>query len=630
MCIKILTIFAWLVSKCPDWVLEKCSWCLGRGIYYMFFNRKKILLNNLKYAFPHNKEDWHKKIAKESCKRMVEMSILSLIQYFWTEEEIKKRFKLSTEARCFIEAYCKHKQSLLILMPHFSTMQATTCIPVLYGKKSDSIGVIYRPLNNQALEVFIKKTREQSGIKMLSRKSGLIEAMHILKKKGVVGILFDQNAGVNGLETLFMDRPVYATELPGLMAEKYAPQVLVVYMQREGFGKGTIVYTLLKDAIDKDSTLLAANDCLEKLLKSSDNLCADWLWLHNRWDMKKPFTERLSSSVKKTIMPETLNYKKLVDIPKKTNIYIRLPNWLGDVVMALPLIRALQKSRPDAYITLIGKKSFHILIQSLGIADNFIQLPEKKGLAYWKFFWQLRKEKPAIQLLFTNSMRGDLEAFLIGAQERFGIQKNTPRPLLTHTWEKPHLLKEVDTHQVTLWSEFLKYFGLNTAICLDPFAFNKTHTLNLTIGLICGTENSPEKRWPIEYWRTLIQAIQKSYPNAFIKLFGTPKDAIITQQVAHEFKNTLDLAGKTDTLSFLKELSSCRLVIGNDTGGLHLANMVGVPIIGLFGPTNPIRTGPIYKAQKHFLQPKNCPPTGGAIMHDITPTMVLDVLKTII
>ena len=52
----------------------------------------------------------------------------------------------------------------------------------------------------------------------------------------------------------------------------------------------------------------------------------------------------------------------------------------------------------------------------------------------------------------------------------------------------------------------------------------------------------------------------------------------------------------------------------NDTGGMHLANALGVPVIALFGPTNPVRTGPVFAAPVRILQPPGCPPTGGAAL----------------
>ena len=83
-----------------------------------------------------------------------------------------------------------------------------------------------------------------------------------------------------------------------------------------------------------------------------------------------------------------------------------------------------------------------------------------------------------------------------------------------------------------------------------------------------------------------------------------------------------DLAGRTDLPAFAERLRTCRLLVTNDTGGMHLANALGVPLIALFGPTNPIRTGPVFAAPHAILQPPGCPPAGGGALADLSPESV--------
>ena len=77
-------------------------------------------------------------------------------------------------------------------------------------------------------------------------------------------------------------------------------------------------------------------------------------------------------------------------------------------------------------------------------------------------------------------------------------------------------------------------------------------------------------------------------------------------------------AGKTNLVNFAKELAQCSFVIGNDTGGVHLANCIGVSTIVLYGPTNPLETKPAFNAPLKILQPCHCPPCGGSSMNDLT------------
>jgi ADP-heptose:LPS heptosyltransferase len=88
-----------------------------------------------------------------------------------------------------------------------------------------------------------------------------------------------------------------------------------------------------------------------------------------------------------------------------------------------------------------------------------------------------------------------------------------------------------------------------------------------------------------------------------------------------------NLAGRTDLPTYVKHLSASRLLVTNDTGGMHLANALGVPLIALFGPTNPVRTGPVFATPAHILQPPGCPPTGGGALIDLTPATVIAAVK---
>ena len=304
------------------------------------------------------------------------------------------------------------------------------------------------------------------------------------------------------------------------------------------------------------------------------------------------------------------------ELPRKTRIWIRLPNWLGDIIMAIPLIRAIRKGRPDAEITLLAKSHFIPFLEKIEIADRLLSLPPK-GVSYFCDFLRLRKEYPDTHILFTNSFRGDLEARLVRAPQRFGmVRPGKKRPLLTHVWKLPPTLDETTEHQTAVWQKFLKYFGLQEPLNYTPLKWGNErmpNDLNTRIGLICGTENDPSKRWPPSHWRKLIQALLAFSSRMHIMLFGTANDLPVTKMVARGFdpSRVENLAGKTDLVSFAEALLQCNAVFCNDTGGMHLANALGVPVIAVFGPTNPVRTGPIFEAPKYILQPPNCPTTGG-------------------
>jgi ADP-heptose:LPS heptosyltransferase len=158
----------------------------------------------------------------------------------------------------------------------------------------------------------------------------------------------------------------------------------------------------------------------------------------------------------------------------------------------------------------------------------------------------------------------------------------------------------------------------------EPSALNA----QLPIGLICGSENTPAKRWPVAHWRALIEAHSS---DRFV-LFGTANDAPLTTAIAAGFAPTRveNLAGRTTLNEYAARLLTCRVLVTNDTGGMHLANALGVPLLALFGPTNPIRTGPVFSSPARILQPPGCPSTGGGDLANLSPECVATALRELL
>jgi ADP-heptose:LPS heptosyltransferase len=420
---------------------------------------------------------------------------------------------------------------------------------------------------------------------------------------------------MQGVLTTFFGRVCSTTELPGLLAAKYGADVRTFYPRRTGFWRVEFESNLITHDHTAEGITIALNRWLEDLLRANDNLCASWLWAHDRWRHQDVPAKRFHLESKRNWLDADVRLRGLPALPRKTRIFVRLPNWLGDVVMALPLLRALRASRPDAELTLVAKPQFLSLLESWGVADHLHPLPPQ-GFGYFAHFWRLRSAYPDTWLLFTNSFRGDLEAWLTGCRQRFGlVRPGKRRPLLSHAFIVPTNFDERTHHQLELWENFLRHFGLAVAPDRAPPVSATSSLAASPIGLICGSENNPAKRWPVSHWRALIEQL----PHERFVLFGTANDTPITSAVADGFgERVQDLAGRTTLPDYCARLRACRLLVTNDTGGMHLANALGVPLIALFGPTNPVRTSPVFSAPVTLLQPAGCPPTGGRALAEIS------------
>lgn len=619
----LIRLLGWFTAALPERVAALLARALGSAVFLLMRSRRALMLRNLHHCFPEKTEAERRAIARESACRMVEMGMFVLASPHFSEARIRRNFSMDTS---FVEAVVAENVPVVAGVPHFSLMEALTMIPVFAESvRGRDCGVFYRPFDAPAIERWVKATRERFGFRLLSRKKGLTQAISFLDRNGIVCVLFDQSAGKRrGALSLFGNRVVTSSTLAGtLAAGKRNSELLAVYCRREGFWRGRVVVERLTPARRTIADCTVALDrWLESKLAESDNLCADWLWMHDRWKGLEGF----NLEHRKSILPETLAARGLAELPRGKRLWIRLPNWLGDVVMAFPLIRAIRAARPDTEITLLARKHFLPMLEPLGVADRLVALPPK-GKGYWKFCRSLRAEYPDQHLLFTNSLRGDFEALLMGAPRRFGmVRPGHPRPLLTKKWRVPADLDLTKVHQTRVWERWLREScGLLAPLDASPIAIAAEKKKRL--GLICGTENSPEKRWSVGRWRELIALVREAFPDVEICLFGTAKDGAITARVAEgQDEKVVDRAGKTDLPTYMRELASCRAICGNDTGGMHLANMLGVPVVGVFGPTNPVRTGPIFDAPVKILQPEGCPPTGGADIEGVPAARAFDAV----
>ena len=618
-----------LLAAAPEIFPRALCALFGDLIWFGMAKRRRMMLANLHHAFPDKDEAWRRAIGRQSCRRTVEMGLFALAIPYFSEERIRRMVTAHPSVRDH-DIGIFRPGPLIFVAPHYSLMEAISLSSVVVPEVRDlEVGAFFRPLDNPKVDAAVKAARERFGMKLLSRKEGFKDALAILRRGGRVAVLFDQNAGAPGSQSLFLGRLASTSELPGMLAEKFNARVVAFASERTAFWRATLRAEKLAEKTDADTATALANRWLERELASSDAVCAQWLWLHNRWKAQTRPNVRLRLDFKRDVTPADFASLGVDTWPATGDRFvIRMPNWLGDVVMALPLVRAIRASRPDAHVTLLSKKAFVPLLESVGVAQRVIALPGK-GEPYRSFFRALRTEYPDTHILFTNSLRGDLEAWCMGAPQRFGmVRPGKRRPLLTKGWKLPESLDETREHQTRVWEKWLRSaHGLQAPLDLAPFrpaALVGEGPVAVRVGLVCGTENFPAKRWPVERWRELISNLLAQRPGVEIRLFGTANDLPITNEVAAGFDpaRVLNLAGKTGLPDYCRELTRCAVLACNDTGGMHLANMLGVPVVAVFGPTNPVRTGPVFEARAAVLQPPGCPATGGADIAGVTAERV--------
>ena len=614
-----IKILGWLLARFPLPLTEFLATCLGNVLFYLPTKRRHTLLLNLHHAFPERPEVWRHQTGLESCRRTVEMAMLLLALPFLSTRKFQERIHLSKEIREKYRGFIEQEKPALLITPHFSLFEYSTMVPSLFEENNLLTAAIYRPLADPKLNQWIEDSRGRFGVQLLSRNEGFTKTQKLLSQNAILGILPDQNAGASGILNTFFGRVCSTTQLPGLLAKRHKADTYIFHSRRTRFWHANIEIDKLE--VPPAELPQACNDWLEDRLRNDPAACPDWLWLHDRWRANHYPTLRFRI------------YQKRVEFPKgrpphSYRLWIRMSNWLGDVIMSLPLIAALRKCRPDIEVTLLSQPAYIPLFELLGTADRYIPVPDKKAPHYFQYFQSLRNQYPDTHLLLTNSTRGDLEARQLRAPQRYGLaMPGKPRPLLTHHYTPPEdILAQLKTlHQTRLWEHMLRHFGLEIPLDTSPLAIPGARRQPDKVGIIAGSSNNAVKCWPVDYWVNFLQGYAEAKPGTEIHLYGTQHDRATTTRIVGQLglPNVHNHAGRTNLPGLAKELATCSHVIGNDTGGMHLANAVGTPTTLLYGPTNPLVTGPAFSSPAKVLQPPGCPAVGGAPILGLEPSVVL-------
>ena len=605
----------------PVSLLEGVTNFLGLLLVSIPNKRKRIIFSNLKYAFTKwdKNKIYHK--GRESAARLIEMGFLSLSYSFFSKFRKRSSLLIDQGSENYLSELRKSGKAVIFLIPHVCLFETLAISPFFRPFGGKRLGAIYRPNRNPKLDQFIIKSRSAAGVKVFARDSALWAARDFLKRGNWLGLLFDQHSGIQGCHSYFLNRFASITTMPELLAKTSGARVVFSFPKRVGFFQAKLhLKELSCEAADYP---FKAHEILENIIRDSDGL-PEWLWAHERWKTQQNYRfhlrhrhkrERISTSQERT-----------------TKLWIRMPNWLGDSVMAFPLLDAIRRGRPDASITILAKQELKGLMESLSFVDHFLPIPVGTINQRLGILKKYRKQFPCVIINLANSLRSDVESCLIGAPRRYGLTlPGRVRPLLSHFFafseERHGPLKEL--HQVRLWEKFLQYFGLDEELHFSPIQL-PVMNINGKIGILPGSANNPSKRWPVSHWRKLISLLIEEGKSLHINLYGSVKESLLANQIIDGFdKNiVLNFCGKTSLLELSKELASCDKVIGNDSGGMHLANAVGTPTYVLFGPTNHKITRPCFDAPLEVIRSSYSIETNG-INNDLGNLSALKVFQKV-
>jgi lipopolysaccharide heptosyltransferase II len=209
-----------------------------------------------------------------------------------------------------------------------------------------------------------------------------------------------------------------------------------------------------------------------------------------------------------------------------------------------------------------------------------------------------------VAILFPNSLRVALESWLSGIPQSVGYRGHWRSWLVNQIVRKPRKPRPPEHHSLR-FLRIARECGAETEetstvqppkLNVQLSDSNELSTINhqpLKIGLCPGAEYGPAKRWFPERFAEAASKISAQSTVQWI-LLGTKNDAAIGEQIAAAIgDHCVNRIGQTTLDQLIDELRQCRLLLTNDTGTMHLAALLGVPVVAIFGSTEPRLTGPL-------------------------------------
>jgi len=309
-------------------------------------------------------------------------------------------------------------------------------------------------------------------------------------------------------------------------------------------------------------------------------------------------------------------------------ILVRAPNWVGDAVMAIPALEGIRRARPGAEICVWARPAVADLFAGQPFADRILRYEFRDIHRGWlgreRLAGELRREEFDVAVLLQNAFEAAWLTWRARIPERIGYARDGRGRLLTRAIRVPRK-GEIPGHESHYYLELLRGAGwiedrpLIPAIRLSVSeqARNAAESILRRAGaresawrcaIAPVASYGAAKCWPAERF-TLLADRLISECDADVIFFGTPDEKEIAVGICSAMKSrAISLVGETSSGELAALFSSCSLFIGNDSGAMHVAAAAGLPVIGIFGPTDPQGTAPVTEQFTLIHEPVSCSP----------------------
>jgi heptosyltransferase-2 len=309
-------------------------------------------------------------------------------------------------------------------------------------------------------------------------------------------------------------------------------------------------------------------------------------------------------------------------------ILVRVPNWVGDAVMAIPALETIRRTHANDEICLLARPVIADLFLGQPLADRILQYDFRGSHRGWlgreKLAAELRKEKFDVAMLLQNAFDAAWLAWRASIPERIGYVRDARGPLLTKAIRVPQE-SEIPKHESHYYLELLHRAGwsepsrvippirllvTDSAYAAAEFALRAAGARENTwrCAIAPGASYGAAKCWPPDRFAVLADRLI-SESGADVIFFGTLGEKEIAARIRSKMKSrAISLVGETSIRDLTALFASCSAFIGNDSGAMHVAAAAGLPVIGIFGSTDPEGTAPVTEQFTLIREAVSCSP----------------------
>jgi len=314
-----------------------------------------------------------------------------------------------------------------------------------------------------------------------------------------------------------------------------------------------------------------------------------------------------------------------------------MPNWIGDVVLTLPVVQSLRRAYPTARIFVVAKSPTDELLLGHPAIDTVLTLPSAPENGFWqkvRFASNLKKYNFDVGAVFPNSFGSAFLLSLTGAKCRLGYNTDARDILLTHPITTTSSLKK-SQYRIEYFFKILSPLKLDNpdpsySPIIPQDGDDTTRQVLLKMGLGENEEfitlhpgtSKLERGWHAERFGILCQKLIKE-DSKLVILLGTKKELELLDRIRNFGQpETIKIIPPVNLRVLTGLIRKSQMFIGNDSGMMHLASMVGVPVLGIYGPGSPESTGPYMDPDKQEMVTRNynCSPCRQKFFKECKPS----------